>query len=97
VWRDEKPKWSQQDELLATVSEVVDAWGRRIMFAVSQGPVKKPRFPESIVDLHHPDRPSAPRTAVQRAAPRRPRDEHGRAAAEIDLAAANRFFNRMRR
>lgn len=86
-----EPRWTQQDELLASVSESVDAWSRIIVHAVQFGPVKQPKLPPSMVKWEHPARQSKPPapTAVEM----RPRDEDGRVPVAIDPAAARRFFN----
>lgn len=57
VWREERPDWTQQDELLATCVEVVDSWGRQLLsalVAVHGGSLKDPSEP---LRIRHPDRP----------------------------------------
>jgi hypothetical protein len=91
VWRQDKPGWSQQDELLATVAEAIDAWGRQIVLAVQCGPLKRPQLPPALVDLQHPDRPRRDATK----APDQAGSSAGspaRSARQIDVAAARRFF-----
>jgi hypothetical protein len=93
VWRPDKSGWTQQDELLATVSETVDAWGRLVVLSAQRGPLKKPTLPPALVDLRHPDRPRRDATKASRP-PVDPtaRDDHGHARTRIDVAAARRFF-----
>lgn len=69
VWRQDKPKWTQQDELLASVAEVVAAAEQRSTYwlqilAAGLGRVysdmKPPREPPPplLARFEHPDRPT---------------------------------------
>lgn len=56
TWREDRPGWSQQDELLATCAELIDAWGRQLLSALvavhggSIGSLGEP------LRIGHPDR-----------------------------------------
>jgi hypothetical protein len=56
AFRDEQPNWTQQDELLASLIEVTDAWGRQIVSALVAVHGGKVRLPEG-VRIKHEDRP----------------------------------------
>jgi hypothetical protein len=56
VWREERSDWTQQDELLATCVEVIDAWGRQLvatLVAVNGGKLRDQGEP---LRIRHPDR-----------------------------------------
>lgn len=55
TFRDDRPSWTQQDELLAINAEVADAWGRAI---VQSNASKRIEFGEPL-RIKHPDRPEA--------------------------------------
>lgn len=56
MWREERSGWTQQDELLATCVEVIDAWGRQLvstLVAVNGGRLREQGEP---LRIRHPDR-----------------------------------------
>lgn len=66
VWREVRPYWSQQEELLATMAEVMD---RRLLdligVVVEVASGKKAKLPKSL-EIKHKDRPGhAPRPKRQ--------------------------------
>jgi len=56
AFREDQPGWTQQDELLATLIEVSDAWGRQIVATLVALHGGKVRFPDPM-RVRHPDRP----------------------------------------
>lgn len=64
AFREDKPSWTQRDELLATVIEVVDAWGRQTVSAVVSVQGGKVKLPEPL-RIEHPDRPKPEKTEVK--------------------------------
>jgi len=72
VWRQDKPGWTQQDELLATIAELQAESERRIVYwlqvvAAGHGRIYKdltPEVPEPLLTrFDHPDRPKPPPAA----------------------------------
>lgn len=57
VWREERPAWTQQDELLATCAEVVDSWGRQLLSALVAVHGGKLEGKAEPLRIRHPDRP----------------------------------------
>lgn len=56
VWREEHSAWTQQDELLATCVEMIDAWGRQLVSVLlAVNGAKAPDFGEPL-RIRHPDR-----------------------------------------
>lgn len=76
-WRPERPAWTQQDELVAMQTELIDQLGRRIVYWLQLN--AQPHYrslraevPDALIGpIEHPDRPR-PAPAKQRA-PRRKR------------------------
>jgi hypothetical protein len=58
TFRDEQPSWTQRDELLATLVEVTDAWGRQVVATLVALHGGKVRLPEP-VRVRHPERAEA--------------------------------------
>jgi len=58
AFREDRPGWTQRDELQATAIEVTDAWGRQIVAAVVAVQGGKVTLPEPL-RVEHPDRPKA--------------------------------------
>lgn len=59
TFRGDGPAWTQQDELLASAIEIVDAWGRQLLSALVAVHGGKVRLPEP-VRIKHADRAEAP-------------------------------------
>jgi len=92
TWRGDAPKWTQQDELAASLVEMLDLTGRRLMawtgvlLVLSQKGGKLPVLPKP-VEMDLPNRPTPQRAAEQTpdgAAPMPP----------LDPAAVKAFFGR---
>jgi len=58
AFREDQPTWTQRDELLATLIEVTDAWGRQVVATLVALHGGKVRLPEP-VRIQHPERAEA--------------------------------------
>lgn len=58
TWRQDRPGWTQSDELAAGHIELLDIWGRLLALALLN-PKKFPRQLHKPLRIQHPDRPGS--------------------------------------
>lgn len=60
MWREDRPQWTVEHELLATIPEVFDAWSRQIHIALARlgGAKQDPRYGPPL-RIQHPNRAGA--------------------------------------